>query len=456
MAKLATYLPIGDIAYRVNLFSGIMAALVISGVYLASRLLDLNRWASIFGALILTVSYSLWSQAVIAEVYTTGAAFAVFILVFVLGWQKTGMNLLLFIAGLLGGVSLGVHTTVLLVGPGVLVYLWLHRKGRAGMWRNAVIGVLVGVSLWLTSFILLDLNYPPANIFNSAYETARSDWGLSQDDIENPWIRIWFVGTGQQWRSALDFNWPGMLGQVGTYFQNLPREFSWITILLVIVGLVYLIVKRTDAAILLGIALMANWVISFNYRIGDIYVFYITGYVIMAILAAVGLDAMGKLLVRFFPKWGSGLRPVVSLLVIIYAVGSVLRPWLPAVKEGRTPFIGEQGYALWEDPSWMVGEAQMTVRQMKRDAVFFVDWNWLYVYYYAAHIKEGRMDLRFIEASPRSDVPGLPQSVIAFIEEYIDSRPIYFSRPIREVEQAGFEFQRREIWFTDFYKVARP
>lgn len=456
LAKLVTFLPVGEIAYRVNMFSAIMASLAVVGVYLAARLLSLNHWASLFGALVLSVSYTLWSQAVLAEVYTAAAAFTVFILVCVLGWGKTGKSSLLFAAGVLGGLSIGVHTTVLLLAPGVLVYLWLHRKEHPGVWRPAISGVLVGMLLWVAVFIAFDLNYPPSNIFNSAYETARSDWGLSQDDIQKPWVRIWFVATGQQWRSALDFNWGDMLEQAGGYFLMLPREFSFVTILFILLGLGYLIWKRRDVAALLGISLVTHWLVSFNYRIWDIYVFYITGYVILVILAAIGLDLVGQVLRRFIPRWGSVLQAGISLLVIFFAVRSMLVPWMPAIQDGVLPFIGEEGYALWEDPSWMVEEASMTVEQMKADLVFFVDWGWLYVYYYAAHIEQGRTDLRFIEASPRSDVPGLPQSVIEFIEANIDFRPIYFSNKVGEVEQAGYKFHSRKIWNTIFYEVVRP
>jgi len=293
MAKLVTFLPVGEIAYRVNLFSAIMAALAVTGVYLAARLLSLNHWASLFGAVVLSVSYTLWSQAVIAEVYTAAAAFAVFILVCVLGWGKTGKSSLLFAAGVLGGLSLGVHTTVALLAPGVLVYLWLHRKEHPGMWRPAISGALVGVLLWVAVFIALDLNYPPSNIFNGAYETARSDWGLSQEDIQKPWVRIWFVATGQQWRRPLDFDLGDMIGQAWEYFSMLPREFSFVTILFMLLGLGYLILKRRNVAALLGISLATHWLVSFNYRIWDIYVFYITGYVILVILAAAGLDLVG-------------------------------------------------------------------------------------------------------------------------------------------------------------------
>jgi hypothetical protein len=134
----------------------------------------------------------------------------------------------------------------------------------------------------------------------------------------------------------------------------------------------------------------------------------------------------------------------------------MLVPWLPAIKDGVVPFIGEEGYLLWEDPTPIAEIASMRVKQMEPDSIFFIDWYWLYVYYYVAHVEGERQDLRFIEASPRSDEPGLPHSVIEFINEYVDTRPIYFAQPIPEVEQAGYEFRRREIWFTNFYQVVRP
>jgi hypothetical protein len=425
-------------------------------VYLLARLLTLNRWAAVFGALILTVSYTFWSQAVIAEVYTAGAAFTVSIIFCVLGWKKTGKSSLLLVSGILGGLSLGVHTTVVVLAPGILVYLWLNREERTGLWRSAIFGTLIGVLVWLAVFTILDLHYPPANIFNSAYETARSDWDLTQEDIEKPWVRVWFVATGQQWRSALDFDWENMLSQAGAYFSMLPREFSLVSILLMVLGLGYLTVKFSDLAALFGISLVTHWLISFNYQIGDIYVFYITGYVILVILAAVGLELIGQTLKRLSSSWGPVFQAGISLGILIFSIASMLVPWLPVIKDGVVPFIGEEGYLLLEDPTPMAEIASMRVKQMKPDSVFFIDWYWLYVYYYAAHVEGERQDLRFIEASPRSDKPGLPHSVIEFINEYIDTRPIYFAQPIREVEQAGYEFRRREIWFTNFYQVVRP
>ena len=76
LAKLfITLVPVGSIAYRVNLFSAFMGALTVSGVYLSAKLLSKNAWTALVGALALMVSYTLWSQSAIAEVYSPGAAF---------------------------------------------------------------------------------------------------------------------------------------------------------------------------------------------------------------------------------------------------------------------------------------------------------------------------------------------------------------------------------------------
>jgi len=456
LAKAFTFLPVADIAYRVNLFSAFMAAVAVAGVYLAARLMGASRWAAIFGALVLTVSFTFWSQAVIAEVYTVGAAFAVYILVCVLWWQKTGKAFPLFMAGLLGGMSLGVHTTILVLAPGIAVFLWLHRREHPGFWRPAFAGTVVGVALWLTVFVIIDRYYPPANIFNGAYESARSAWGLSQADIQNSWVRIWFLASAQQWRSALDFDLGHLLGAAGDYFSGLSREFSYPTITLIILGWIALFRQHKDLAALLGVSLLVHWLISFNYQIWDIYVFYITGYILLALVAALGLEAIIRWIERIHLKWSRPLQAGSSILITVFAVGLILSPRWPAVQHGEVPFIGEEKYLLGEVPTAMVRRISHTVEQMKPNSVIFMDWNWLYTYYYVAHIEQGRTDLRFIETSPRSDVPGLPQSVIEFVEANIETRPIYFSRPIPDVESAGFEFQRAEIWYDTFYKVIRP
>ena len=55
--------PWGDVAWRVNLFSAVMAALAVALVYLAGKLLTGSGPAAVVGALSLSVGFTFWSQA---------------------------------------------------------------------------------------------------------------------------------------------------------------------------------------------------------------------------------------------------------------------------------------------------------------------------------------------------------------------------------------------------------
>ena len=83
----------------------------------------------------------------------------------------------------------------------------------------------------------------------------------------------------------------------------------------------------------------------------------------------------------------------------------------------------------------------------------FIDWNRLYPFYYAAHIEGGRPDLRFIEATPRAESPGLALSVIEFVRSHIGEQPIYSVNRIGELERAGFTFRPVMVGPTPMFRI---
>jgi hypothetical protein len=490
LAKLFTYLPIGDIAYRVNLFSAFAAAVAVSGVYLATRLLQYRaeesihsnaghpsaalrasstpaaisagstsllsaitheRLAAVFGGLALAVGYTFWSQAIIAEVYTPGAALVALIWCGLLAWYRTGRRWPLFLAGICGGLSLGVHSTVALFAPAVLLFLWLNRRRWPNCWLPAVLAAAAGTLLYLLAFIVVDLNAPPANIFNAAYAPARSSWNLSREDLDSPVQRMIFNGTATQWRSAMFARWNRLPGQLLEYVGDLPRNFAALTLVLALAGLVLIFRRERSLGWLFLAALLVHWLFTFTYQIGDIYVFYIPGYVLMAMLAGY---AAARIVGWLAKRLSGGARLVgigALLAVLIIGVWPRLAPYWQAVRVGAVPFVDVEDYPVTSESAYRA--AQRVVEQLPPDAVVFVDWSQLYTYYYAAHIEQGRLDLRFIEPEPRADRPGLPASAIEFIRENIATRPIFFTRPWPEVERAGYRFQAREIRFVRFYQV---
>src|SRR5215210_1849555 len=73
LTHLFTYLPVGDVAYRVNLASAVYGVAAVVVVYAAGLRLGGRVVAAAAGALAFGVSETFWSQATIAEVYTLNA-----------------------------------------------------------------------------------------------------------------------------------------------------------------------------------------------------------------------------------------------------------------------------------------------------------------------------------------------------------------------------------------------
>ena len=98
LGKIFTYVPLNDIAYRVNLLSAFFGAFTVTFLFLfLIKIIKTNRGSEFnlkdyiiagVSSLIFAFSQTHWSQAVIAEVYTLNIIFAPLLLLVVLVWQE--------------------------------------------------------------------------------------------------------------------------------------------------------------------------------------------------------------------------------------------------------------------------------------------------------------------------------------------------------------------------------
>ena len=89
LGKLFTYLPVGDIAYRVNLMSAVFAALTVLLSYIIVFELTARRGAALVAALTLAFTSTLWSNATWATSYDLNAFLTLLILWLILRWRRT-------------------------------------------------------------------------------------------------------------------------------------------------------------------------------------------------------------------------------------------------------------------------------------------------------------------------------------------------------------------------------
>ena len=334
LAWFFTQLPVGVIAFRVNLLSAVSAAAATGLFYgTARRVLPGDRHPLLLPsitALILAFSSLLWSQAVIAEVYALLMLFASLLLWLLVRWRDEKRDRYLWLAALALGLALGNHLTILFCAPAALVYLWPERR----QWlrpRTVLPGVVLFV-LGLSIYAYLPLaarHHPPVN------------WGNPQT-----WRGFLWVVTGKQYQQfafALD------AGQIPTrisaWAQLLGDQFGWW-------GLVFSLIgawgqwKRDRRFALFSLVWIALVVLyAFFYNTGDSHMYLLPVVMLMALwwgegvyfLLIVGLDRSWTIPSRKLqaswkvtslarslrPVW----RPLVLAILILLPLGSAALHW---------------------------------------------------------------------------------------------------------------------------------
>lgn len=138
LGKLFTLIPVGDIAYRVNLMSAFFAALTVFALCLVVFELTGRRSAALVAALTIAFSSTLWANATWAESYALNAFLTVLILLLLIRWKESGRKTFLYLACLTFGLSLGNHHLILVIGVPVVYLLWhAQRTERRRLgWRQ--------------------------------------------------------------------------------------------------------------------------------------------------------------------------------------------------------------------------------------------------------------------------------------------------------------------------------
>jgi 4-amino-4-deoxy-L-arabinose transferase-like glycosyltransferase len=231
LAWLFTRLPLGVVAYRVNLLSAVCAAATVTLCFrLAQRLLpvgepeaDANAAWLLPTATALTLAFSslLWSQAVISEVYALLALLAALLFWLLFRWRQGGGNRYLWLAALVFGLGLGNHVTLAFAAPAVLLLLWPERARWAR--PHVLLGGLCLFAVGLAVYAYLPLaarHQPPVN------------WGNPQT-----WRGFLWVVTARQYQPfAFGLDAAAMPGRLASWAGLLGQQFGWWGLALALMG----------------------------------------------------------------------------------------------------------------------------------------------------------------------------------------------------------------------------
>ncbi len=354
LGRLFSLLPMGGVAHRLNFFSSLCALLCAGLIFLLARELIIRSrrrtadrsvsggpWiegAALLAALACAFSRTLWTQAVIAEVYALHLLFLLLCMASLLWWQRTGEGRFLLLFAFIYGLSLSHHPGALLAAPAFLIFLLWHR-GRLFENRNIPFLMLGLLILGLTPqlyLLLRALGRPPL------------DWGHPAG-LEKLLAHVTRASYGSLSKHPRSL---ALLGkQLVAWAGLLARQMGRGWPLVALVGLVVLFRRLRDWAVFTlilfgttGLGIIA--LLNFHDTQRELYlvrVFFIPAFAVMALWLGLGVAWMAE---RLMVWAGPGRKPaarslgwilgcLIPLLAIVpgrhnFAAGDHSREWMVA------------------------------------------------------------------------------------------------------------------------------
>ena len=354
LAHLASLVPLGNVAQRINFSSALFAALtcamlalvvaevIITASYLAAakrrkrgtkKIEELGVThpmvaAPALGAgLLLAFSRTLWSYATITEVYALNTLLILVICFLMLRWRRwivedrmhistvsnpgqvTRHDAFLYSAALIFGLALGVHhVTVALTLPAVAVIVFRTQGVRFFTSRRFVYAALISIGALVAVYAYLPLAASRSPVIN---------WGHPRSLQE-----IWWHLTGRQYQVYFSFK-PEIMGEQFAEFCRMAlREFGfpWLPLSLVLAfaGLTDAFKRdRTIFWFLLTIVI-ADLAYALSYEIAeDKDAYYLPTFISIAIAAGLGIRWLIRSAVsKSLPVAKPSLAAVVAVLVV--------------------------------------------------------------------------------------------------------------------------------------------
>jgi Protein O-mannosyl-transferase TMEM260-like len=179
LAKPFTWLPIGSIAFRVHMASCVFGAACCSLVWWALRTLLGNAWLAALAALALGVSDGLWSQSLIADVYSLNAAIFFGLICLCLAYVYSPRANRLALLALVYGLGLSNHWPLLVLAtPGLLLILWPARAALLhDLRRRPLLTVLpLAIGLLPYAWMVVRSQAAPQWAFYGAIDSWKDFW----------------------------------------------------------------------------------------------------------------------------------------------------------------------------------------------------------------------------------------------------------------------------------------
>lgn len=440
LGKLFTYIPISDIAWRVNFMSGFFGALAGLFLFLLIARLIKNIPIAFVSAMLFCFSPVFWSQCVAAEVYSLNAFFLAVCLYILQIWRETDKSKFLYLASFIYGLSLANHYFMLLAGPFFIVFAFWNKPELIK--KPAVLLGCIGLFiLGLAPYIYL----PLASKANPAL-----DWGNPENlrNFLNHVLRLQYKG-GVPGNYGIET----YLAFAAEFLRELAGQFGLPLIVIGLAGFCRLfdsdmkfLFLTAGVFVFNGFVLIFMQRCPFNQQMAEIMsVYYFPCYLVFACWIAFGLLLIFELLSKFFSKY-PGTRALyygtILALAVIQLTGNYHKNDL--IKNYYCYDFMKSVFSL-----------------MDKNAVFFASSDFaVFNALYLQQVEKYRTDITMYEDAgivpygylgdpvkfqgfSKEEIQELHRRVFSrIIEENYDKRPLYFIRRFDFAPDSAYELRQ--------------
>ena len=436
--------PVGEVAWRMNLLSAVCVALaaglvtLIAGHLVREPSRSVAAVAAGIGGAAFAFASEPWENSSRADVHAITVFFVALVVWLLFAWgaaERAGARRAggwLIGAAFAFGLGMGVHPLVGLTAFGIAAWLLVVHGHLWRRWRLVLAcAAVLALGIGSYAFIWIRANIDPAPPLFYAHPDT--------------WERFRYLVFAEQFKSLFhDFRDP--LAELSSKWVDAERVLSaqfigpgW---LLVAGGAAVLAVRRPGVLAFLGLVVVANVLYSMNFRDGDIDRYYMTTVVATAPLLAVAVGAIATAGARAVGEMGlrNAMPRRVRRRVTAVVGGTVLAAsmLLPAVGL-VTGYASHDQSTNREADQWVAS----VYEQLPPNAVIISWWSYSTPLWYHRWIDGARPDVTIIDE--RNILDDGYRTMRNAIASFYGERPVYVVPPDWEWRRLDRDWEYRNV-----------
>jgi hypothetical protein len=289
LGNVFAWLDPNEPAHAMNLASAVYGAVAVGLVTCVAAELAGSILGGIAAGLFLAFSYTFWTQAITAEVYTLHLLIIGGALLALLSWahRPTRARLAVFYA--IYALGFGNHLSMILLLPAFAVFMLMSReRGQTpflARGSDPLHPKAIGLALAIAGLAALQYSW-----------NFRGLWVDPEPptSVGEAFAKFWFDVTKADWRETLvmGLSKSGLQNRPAFYWFDLRQQFGVPGAILAAAGFVYITLRRPRFGILVALLYAANLAFAWTYNVGDAYIFFLPSHYMVAICAGAGVAAL--------------------------------------------------------------------------------------------------------------------------------------------------------------------